>query len=124
MIRDYFSDRKQETLDNPSVVDLSFDSTATDEDRGFWKAKITFRDGSSLHLFEFVLIRDEEAKVDKYRYHYQDRNDDLIFRFDDAAHHEDLETFPEHKHEENEVVPAERPEISEVFHLVTDHISE
>lgn len=51
MIRGYFADRKQEILDNPSKVDLSFDSTATDEDRGFWKARITFRDGSRLHLF-------------------------------------------------------------------------
>lgn len=91
---------------------------------GFWKAEIIFRDGSSLHLFEFVLIGDDEAKVDKYRYHYQDGNDGLVFRFDDAAHHKEVETFPEHKHEENEVVAAERPEINEVFDLVTEHISE
>lgn len=124
MIRDYFLDRKQEILDNPSVINLSFDSTATDEHRGFWKAKITFRDGSSLHLFEFVLIGDDEAKVDKYRYHYQNKENELVFRFDDAAHHKDVETFPEHKHKGDEVVDAERPEISKVFDLVTEHTSE
>jgi len=87
MIREYFSDRKQELWKHPSVIDLSFDSTITDEDKGFWKAKITFRDGSKLHLFEFVLIENNKTVINKYRYHYQDKDKNIIFRFDDAAHH-------------------------------------
>jgi len=123
MIREYFSDRKQELWKHPSVIDLSFDSTITDEDKGFWKAKITFRDGSKLHLFEFVLIENNKTVINKYRYHYQDKDKDMIFRFDDAAHHKEIETFPEHKHEKDEIVAAERPELDKVLDLVANHIS-
>jgi len=122
MIQQYFSEKEQEVLNQPSVVNVSFNSTATDEDRGFWKARITFRDGSQLHLFEFVIEKDGII-VDKYRYHYQNREEEMIFRFDDAAHHEEVETFPEHKHEENEIVASEKPNITTVFNLVADHIS-
>lgn len=123
MIREYFSDRRQEVLEHPSIIDLSFESTATDEDRGYWKAEVTFRDGSKLHLFEFVLIEDGEPGINKYRYHYQNEKENTIFRFDNAPHHKEVETFPNHKHEQEKIVSAARPEIKEVLDLVVEHIN-
>ena len=38
----------------------------------------------------------ESIEVYKYSYHYQDRNSDLIFRYDMAPHHQEVKTFPHH----------------------------
>jgi hypothetical protein len=33
-----------------------------------------------------------------YAYHYQTANGELIFRYDNTAHHQSVSTFPHHKH--------------------------
>ena len=33
-----------------------------------------------------------------YTYHYQDRQNNLIFRYDNAPHHPEVSTHPHHKH--------------------------
>ncbi|MFX1298315.1 MAG: DUF6516 family protein [Promethearchaeota archaeon] len=44
-----------------------------------------------------------------YSYHWQDKNDNLIIRWDNCPHHKHLPTFPHHKHipeiiESNEIM--------------------
>ena len=34
----------------------------------------------------------------KYSFHWQDENGNCIFRWDNAPHHQDVVTFPYHKH--------------------------
>ena len=70
MIREYFSRIRKQVFEHPSAVNINFDSTATDQDRGFWKAKITFRNGSELHLFEYI-TENNGFNIKKYRYHFQ-----------------------------------------------------
>jgi hypothetical protein len=33
-----------------------------------------------------------------YVYHYQSQFGELIFRYDNTPHHNDLDTFPHHRH--------------------------
>jgi len=35
---------------------------------------------------------------EKYRYHFMDGSDQLIFRYDNAPHHPEVATFPDHTH--------------------------
>jgi hypothetical protein len=53
---------------------------------GIIEGELFFTDESRLHFIEFVNVK-ETVKVYKYSYHYQDRNSDLIFRYDMAPHH-------------------------------------
>jgi hypothetical protein len=41
-----------------------------------------------------------QAKIEHlgYRYHLQDKNSELIFRYDNTPHFPDLPNFPHHKH--------------------------
>ena len=62
------------------------------------KAKIALVDRSVLHIKEYI---DAKYKIEKvsYAYQYQDRNGELIFRYDNAVHRPALR-FKEHKHTE------------------------
>ena len=61
------------------------------------KKIITFKDGSSLHIREFLDAVAEEIEKVMYTYHYQNVNQSVIFRYDNAAHKPAL-ALRDHKH--------------------------
>ena len=78
------------------------------------KAKIVLVDRSVLHIREYI---DAKYKIEKvsYAYQYQDRNGELIFRYDNAVHRPALR-FKEHKHTKNGVIiEVPLPDISDIM---------
>ena len=65
---------------------------------GYIEGNITFIDNSRLVFFEFLRQTEDGVQREKYRYHFMDSNDRLIFRYDNAPHHPEVVTFPDHKH--------------------------
>jgi len=59
-----------------------------------FKAEIRFKDDSSLSIRQIVI----ESFFFKYAYHWQDREGQLIRRWDNAPHWPAISTFPHHKH--------------------------
>jgi len=91
---------------------------------GVIEGEIFFIDESKLNFIEFVNVR-ETIEVYKYSYHYQDRNSDLIFRYDMAPHHQEIKTFPHHKHiHSNNVIEASIPAFSQVLDEISDLIGQ
>lgn len=97
------------------AIDLKFDFTVVDVDRGFWKGMIRFKEGSELHLFEYAIIAEKSTKVQSYRYHFQDDGENLIFRYDNAPHHSEIKTHPHHLHEPDGIHSTKHPELEDVF---------
>jgi len=64
--------------------------------RGFIAGLLQFTDASELHFREFVDISLPEPRL-MYAYHYQDATQELIFRYDNAAHRPSLPQA-EHMH--------------------------
>jgi hypothetical protein len=59
---------------------------------GFIRGEVEFRDGSSLLFFrELIDLRLPLQKV-IYAYHYQKADGELIFRYDNTAHHRSIST--------------------------------
>jgi hypothetical protein len=78
------------------------------------KAKIALVDRSVLHIKEYI---DAKYKIEKvsYAYQYQDRNGELIFRYDNAVHRPALR-FKEHKHtKDGVIIEASLPDISDII---------
>jgi len=50
-----------------------------------------------------------------YRYHCQDEQNRLIFRYDSTPHFPDLPSFPHHKHLQDEVIASQKPDIYQVL---------
>jgi len=65
---------------------------------GYIEGTITFVDNSRLVFFEFLRQTGDGVQREKYRYHFMDGNGQLIFRYDNASHHPEVATFPDHKH--------------------------
>lgn len=82
------------------------------------RAELYFRDGSVLHVREYV---DVETAIERlmYVYQYDDPTQGLIFRYDNTGHHRKLglTTYPHHKHDgyEQNVVESSAPDLESVL---------
>ena len=63
------------------------------EDGFYIKIRFVLKDNSVLFIREYV---DKEER--NYSYHWQDLENNLILRWDNAPHHKSLKTYPHHKH--------------------------
>ncbi|MCF6158436.1 MAG: hypothetical protein E3K32_07655 [wastewater metagenome] len=87
------------------------------ENRGdaalYIKGEIIFTDKSELHFKEYFIAIPTLKKL-AYTYHYQTHDKKLIFRYDNAEHYTEIETYPHHKHVENNVLPSKNVDIKEI----------
>ena len=82
------------TVERPEGISLAY-----------LKGRVTFLDGSQLAIAEII-----GPSRRAYRFHYMDRGNRLIARWDSAPHHRHLTTFPFHLHTPNRV--SESPDVN------------
>ena len=83
------------------------------EKLGLIKGQLVFIDNSKLYFMEYL---DFQKKVEKisYSFHYQNNNNRLIFRYDNAKHFPPLQ-FKDHKHTREKIIKSEIPDIDKVL---------
>lgn len=81
---------------------------------GFIRGAVEFSDGSELHYRELVDLR-QPMRLVMYAYHYQDARSNLVFRYDNTAHHMQVKTFPHHKHAGKSILSSESPSLDAVL---------
>ena len=115
LIEEYFQDIEQALAQSYIIIDAQLVTDKRSLYIGFLEGTLTFLDGSTLHFMEFVNVKMAVNRY-KYSYHYQDATEALIFRYDMAPHHQDVSTFPHHKHLANgQVVDAVAPSLPDVL---------
>jgi len=77
--------------------------------------RVRFAKGYLLEVNEALVIEGGKIVHLGYRYHFQDEENRLVFRYDDTPHFRTLETFPHHKHLPAEVIPCVKPKIQKVI---------
>lgn len=102
MIYDYYKKIEARTSELGIIAEKAIEFREFDFDEGFVKGRILFINGSVLEFLEYIK---GEARL-KYRFHYMDDQGAIVFRYDNAPHHHDVSTFPDHKHTPNEVIAA------------------
>jgi len=75
------------------------------------RIRIRFADGCLLELNESAIREDEDINHLGYRYHFQDKGNNLIFRYDNTPHFPELQSYPNHKHSPSAVISTEKPSI-------------
>jgi len=78
-------------------------------------AVLRFYDNSQLQIMEKLVVEAFALLKTRYAYHYQQADATLVFRYDNAPHHPEVETHPHHKHIGAVVVSCAPPDISEVL---------
>ena len=64
-----------------------------------------------MEINEAVVIVDDKLVSLDYRYHCQNEQNQVIFRYDNTPHFPDLPSFPHHKHLPNNVIVSAQPDI-------------
>ena len=67
-----------------------------------------------MEINEAVVIVDNKLVPLDYRYHCQDEQNRLIFRYDSTPHFPDLPNFPHHKHLPDNIIASDQPDIEQV----------
>ena len=79
------------------------------------RIRVRFLSGHLLEVNEAIVIEADQIKHLGYRYHFQDQQNNLIFRYDNTPHFPDLKSFPHHKHLKNKVEDSDEPLILDVI---------
>ena len=99
--RDAYVERYVEEILTPERVNL--------------RIRLRFDQGHLLEINEAVVVEDNSLVSLGYRYHCQDENNRLIFRYDSTPHFPNLSSFPHHKHLPDTVIPSDKPDIDEII---------
>ncbi len=121
-INKYFLSIESELLSCPCLTSLDFHTEIIDTNFGYFKAILVFSDNSKLFLFELVEIINDKPRIEKYRYHYQNAEEKLIFRWDNAPHYPKMNSFPHHFHAGNRAIESAHPAIQEVLLRVIKNV--
>ena len=87
---------------------------------GAIEGRLRFYDDSLLEFAETVIERGIVLVKTDYAYHYQHADGTLVFRYDNAPHHPEVFTFPDHIHIEGRVEAAEPPDLSKVLRRIDE----
>lgn len=87
------------------------------------KIRIRYNNGFLLEINEAIVILNEKIEHLYYRYHFQDINNMLIFRYDNAPHFPELSTFPHHKHLPEHPIDSFKPSIKMLFSEINNYLT-
>ena len=94
---------------------------ARSEKIGLIKGKALFINDSKLLFTEYLDLRYGIEKL-TYSFHYQDKNGNLIFRYDNAAHKPAL-NFKNHKHIKSHILQSNIPDLKDVLEEIISDLA-
>lgn len=77
--------------------------------------RIRFVQGYLLEINEAAYVEEEQFDFLSYRYHLQNAQNTLIFRYDNTPHFPQLSSFPHHKHLPYAVENSQKPKLLQVI---------
>ena len=113
--RAYFDQIDQLLEAYPNVYAESYNATILSSERANLKLRLRFYFKYLLSISEALIFVKDQIMVIDYRYHFQDGQNNLIFRYDNTPHFPDLPSFPHHKHLTDRVISCELPSIATVI---------
>ena len=120
LIDSYFQQLKIDLVLCDFVKSIEVVSSRIRKHDGYVRLKIVLKGDLLLYLFEYVSETGFQIQKSKYSYHLEDTKG-LIFRYDNAPHHKEIETSPHHKHlKDGSVVPSKELDLHNVLDEIWD----
>jgi len=98
----------QEIINSQTISKKIFNDT-----QGLISGEINFTNESELSFMELKNSKQKNKK--NYKYHYMDNTKNMIFRYDNAKHHQEIKTFPHHKHIYGKIENNKEPELIDIL---------
>lgn len=95
---------------SPLVKDLEVIEVVEEENFQLLRVRAKIIDGSLLYVRELFF-----PDRSKYSYHWQTQGGEMLFRWDNAPHHPEIPTHPDHKHEGERVGLSARVSVEDVL---------
>lgn len=114
MINQYFSSFDKLINDLDFIVKIEIQKQELNNFLGIIEGRLYFKCGI-LDVLEVVKITDNQLSKKKYKYHFRNFGNIMIFRYDNAPHHQVVQTFPHHKHIADSIKESTEPDISEIL---------
>ncbi len=119
VVADYFKTIERLLGDSRLIVDKTVDFKEFSSDEGMVRGRLLFLGGYVLIFMEYIQIGKERPK---YRFNHSDGKGNMIFRYDNAAHHKETPAFPHHKHIGAEIKPSKEIGLAEVLSEIDNMI--
>ena len=104
------------------ILSFNFSVDSRSDYVGFIQGNLEFSQGSRLFFKEYIDLQESIEKL-SYSFHYQDCENNLIFRYDNAKHKPDL-GYTKHKHIKNKIIESETPNIEQVIlEIINDYLN-
>ena len=104
VIRAYFNDIELRLIEKSIYKDYSIVRKEILYVEAKIRLIITLLNGDTIELFEYLHENVGELISKKYSYHWQDKEGQLIKRWDNAPHHKELNNYPHHIHYNDSLV--------------------
>lgn len=102
MIEKYLKDLDEFIAASPAIIDIAIirrDICNTGLEKiALYRYRLKLKDGSLVEITERIIEEGGKLETTKYRFHWQDQSGNLIKRWDNAPHHPEIDTFPNHVH--------------------------
>ena len=119
--RDYYLDLQNAIHAKPYVFQLDMNFEEIDANECYVRGVLTLVGGFELHVAEYVITSPTLSRP-KYRYHLQTSDGVLVSRWDNAPHHSEVSTFPDHRHDGSGVYPSSSMTIPDVLEVLLKFI--
>jgi len=122
---DYLSYIKALIVFNPQVLRWSVIREEAQGDIGLFRYRLNLNDNGLLEIFEIFRVVKQRVEVEKYSFHWQDAEGNLLKRWDNATHHPEISTNPHHIHDgsEGNVQPHEPINAEEIFAIIVENMT-
>jgi hypothetical protein len=104
--------------DSDIVNDFEILSLLQDEDFYYLRIKSHILGDSILHIK--IYLSDQEYN---YSFHWQKENGELITRWDNAPHHQEIRTFPHHVHTKEGIKDSYSITLAEVLRKIKNQLN-
>ena len=120
MIRRFVENLEKSIVSNPVVLSSNIQKHfGPTNNTVYVKGSIIFIDSSVLDIAIFANKTSTVISIEKYRFQYMDKQGQMLFRYDNAPHHPELSSFPEHKHVGDRTISLPQPDLKNIFNEIT-----
>jgi hypothetical protein len=84
-----------------------------------FKARLNLADGTNLRISEVRV----DGQIKKYSYYWLDEHNKLLIGWDNTPHHQQIDSFPNHRHRSEKVEESQEKDLEAVLNYIAEIVT-
>ena len=123
ILSDYLNHIEQAIIHDNNLYVERYQEEILTQQRVNLRIRLRLHQTHLLEINEAIIITNNQLEFLDYRYHFQDQENHLVFRYDSTPHFPNLSTFPHHKHLPDDVISSQKPDLTQVLKEALDFLN-